>query len=100
MIEVWIDGLCEPINPGGVACFGYVIKRSGSEIETGSGVVGTGPDMTNNVAEYTALIRALEKIRQLGLGKESVVVRSDSKLVARARIKCDVCKGKGYNEIV
>lgn len=81
MIEVWIDGLCEPINPWGAACLGYVIKRNGAEIDKGSDVIGVGQGMTNNVAEYTALIRALERVRELKLGKEEIIVRSDSKLV-------------------
>jgi ribonuclease HI len=84
MIEVWIDGLCEPKNPGGTACYGYVIKRDGETVDKDYGVIGTGEGMTNNVGEYTALIRALEKIRSLELIKEKIIVRSDSKLVAFA----------------
>jgi ribonuclease HI len=37
--------------------------------------------MTNNVAEYTALISALEKVMHLGLDRQEILVRSDSKLV-------------------
>ena len=81
MIEVWTDGLCEPVNPGGTCCIGYVIKRGGKTIDKGSDVIGRGKDMTNNVAEYSALIRALERIRQLGLEQEKVMVRSDSSLL-------------------
>jgi ribonuclease HI len=81
MIEVWIDGLCEPTNPGGTACFGCIIKRNGETIDEGYGAVGSGEDMTNNVAEYTALVRALKKIRELELDKEKIVLRGDSELV-------------------
>jgi ribonuclease HI len=81
MIEVWVDGLCEPINPGGTACIGYVIKKGGKVLAKTSQVVGRGEDMTNNVAEYTALIRALERIMQLGLARQETLVRSDSRLV-------------------
>ena len=81
MIEVWTDGLCEPINPGGTCCIGYVIKRDGRTIDKGSELIGRGKDMTNNVAEYSALIRALEKIRRLGLEQEKIVARSDSSLL-------------------
>ncbi|HML03013.1 MAG TPA: ribonuclease HI [Candidatus Bathyarchaeia archaeon] len=81
MIEVWIDGLCEPINPGGTACIGYIIKREGKVLAKTSEVVGRGEGMTNNVAEYTALVRALEKIIQLGLAEQEILVRSDSRLV-------------------
>jgi ribonuclease HI len=84
MIEVWIDGLSELVSPAWAqtACFGYVIKRSGKIIDKGYGVIGKGEDMTNNVGEYTALIRVLEKIRSLKLNKEKIVVRADSHLVA------------------
>lgn len=82
MIEVWIDGLCEPVMPAHerTACFGYVIKRDGRVVDEGSGVIGEGQTMTNNVVEYSALIRALERVRRLGL-EGMVVVRSDSRLV-------------------
>lgn len=82
MIEVWIDGLCEPVMPAHerIACLGYVIKRDGKVVDEGVEVVGEGEGVTNNVAEYTALIRALERIRSLKLG-ERVIVRSDSRLV-------------------
>ncbi len=82
MIEVWIDGLCEPVIPAHArtACFGYVIKKDGKVVDEGSGVIGEGQKMTNNVAEYSALIRALERVRRSGLD-ERVVVRSDSRLV-------------------
>jgi ribonuclease HI len=81
MIEVWVDGLCEPVNPDGTACIGYVIKKDGKVLARASEVVGRGEGMTNNVAEYTALIRALEKIMHLGLARQEILVRSDSKLV-------------------
>jgi len=82
MIEVWIDGLCEPVMPKHerTACLGYVIKRDSKVVEEGSEVVGVGEDMTNNVAEYAALIRALERIKDLVL-EGQVIVRSDSRLI-------------------
>ena len=81
MIEVWTDGLCEPINPGGTGCAGYVIKKNGKVVEKGSESLGASKDMTNNVAEYSALIRALQAIKKLGLDKEKILFRSDSKLL-------------------
>ena len=39
MIVVHIDGLCEPVNPGGTATFGYVIRNdSGSILARRSGL--------------------------------------------------------------
>lgn len=83
MIEIWIDGLCEPVMPASArtACLGFVIKQDGKTLSEGSEVIGTGESMTNNVAEYTALIRALERIRRLGLDNEKIVLMSDSQLV-------------------
>jgi ribonuclease HI len=81
MIEVWTDGLCEPINPGGTGCAGYVIKKNGKVVEQGSESLGASKDMTNNVAEYSALIRALQTIKKLGFDKEKILLRSDSKLL-------------------
>ena len=81
MIEVWIDGACEPKNPGGTACTGYLIKKDGKTLAKCYGVVGKGEDMTNNVAEYHALIRAMKRIWRDALQNEKIIVRSDSKLV-------------------
>lgn len=81
MIEVWTDGLCEPINPGGTGCAGYIIKKNGKIVEKGSESLGASEDMTNNVAEYSALIRALQTVRKLGLDQEKILVKSDSKLL-------------------
>lgn len=81
MIEISIDGSCQPRNPGGTACYGYVIRKGEKLLFRRKGVVGTGEGMTNNVAEYHALINAIEKIRDLDLEKERIVVKSDSKLL-------------------
>lgn len=59
-MEVWVDGACEPVNPGGTASYGVVVKRDGITIFTDSAVVGSGPEMSNNVAEYSGLIAFLE----------------------------------------
>jgi ribonuclease HI len=82
LIEAWIDGLCEPVNPSGTACYGYIIKRDAKTVYKGYGVIGTGKDMTNNIGEYTALVKALEEIRSLELDWEKIIVRADSRIVA------------------
>ena len=81
LIIVHIDGLCEPVNPGGTATFGYVIRQDGAILARNSGVVGMGPVMSNNVAEYAALCEALEFLRKRKLENSPVEVRSDSTLV-------------------
>ena len=81
MIEVWIDGCCMPVNPEGTACLGYVMKRNGMVIAQGSQIVGEGKGMTSNVAEYHALIRALEEIHQRKFENETILIKSDSNLL-------------------
>lgn len=51
-VIVYADGLCEPVNPGGCACWAWVALQDGQEIATDSGCLGYGPAMTNNRAEY------------------------------------------------
>jgi len=83
---VYFDGLCEPVNPRGIATYGFVIYRDGEKIFEGCGVVGAGmfgDDVTNNVAEYTALIKALEWLVEQGYTKDEVTVRGDSQLTIR-----------------
>ena len=84
-VVTFIDGACEPKNPGGVATYGFVVYLDGKEVGRGSGLA-TEPwteRASNNVAEYTALIRALEELLVLGLEQSDVEVRSDSRLLVR-----------------
>ena len=80
MITIYFDGLCRPRNPGGVATYGYVIYQDGKKVKSGSGVVGSGAGMTNNVAEYSALKRASEWVCRHG-GDDEIVIKGDSQLV-------------------
>ena len=83
MIEAFFDGLCEP-NPGGVATYGFVVKKNGKTIHEGHGLAGTPktPQATNNVAEYTGLIRALEWLIDQKI-KGPIVIRGDSDLIVK-----------------
>jgi ribonuclease HI len=77
----YIDGLCEPVNPNGIATYGYVIfDDSMKEIKSGCRVIGEGAGMTNNVAEYSALLRVLEWLRE-NCSEQEIVIHSDSQLV-------------------
>ncbi len=75
--EIFFDGACLPFNPNGVATYGFVIKNSGKIVSSGSGIASEKG--TNNIAEYTALIKALEKALELGYTK--VKIYGDSLLV-------------------
>jgi ribonuclease HI len=84
LIFLYFDGLCEPINPGGIATYGYVIFKDSRKIFEESGVVGAGyrgDDVSNNVAEYTALIKGLEWLLFNYKSEDEVVIRGDSQLV-------------------
>jgi len=77
------DGLCEPVNPGGTATYGFVARRGAEVLFEDFGVVARGPTATNNLAEYTAVIKALEWADGAVPPGEPVVVRTDSQLVVQ-----------------
>lgn len=65
-------------NPGDAA-FAYTIERHGEEDIEEAGCLGK---LTNNQAEYTALVRALEHALRLG-AEHRLVVHSDSELMVK-----------------
>jgi len=78
------DGLCEPINPGGVATYGIIIKKGEETIFEGGGLAFAKPwsdEASNNVAEYSAAIRALEWLSMSKLQDSPIVLRGDSRLI-------------------
>lgn len=80
--NVWTDGGSRG-NPG-PAAYGFVLKGMGMEpVEHGEAIGET----TNNVAEYTAVIEALKKLKSvLGnrkAGKAVVNVHADSELLVK-----------------
>ena len=82
MITVYFDGLCYPRNPGGVAAYGYIIYRDNELLHSGSGVVGEGVGMTNNIAEYEGVRAALIWLNEQGI-KNRIEIKGDSQLVIR-----------------
>jgi ribonuclease HI len=87
MLRVFFDGLCEPENPGGVACYGFVVYGDSSvgerKIFEDYGVAAEpGPHSTHNVAEYTGLIKSLEWI-QANSNERELEILGDSQLVIR-----------------
>ena len=83
LIEVYFDGLCQPVNPGGIACYAFVVKKDGRTMHGDYGVAGEpfSQDSTNNVAEYTGLAKALEWLAANNITSEKIAVKSDSQLV-------------------
>jgi ribonuclease HI len=76
-LTIYTDGASRG-NPG-AAAYAYVIARDGQPPIEEADCLGR---MTNNQAEYTALIRALEHALELGAGHH-VVVHSDSELMVK-----------------
>lgn len=84
MIKVYFDGLCEPVNPGGIGCFGaFIINTESLDLTKIKGFAGNGKFMSNNVAEYAALQAALESLINQGLHVEPNIIEimGDSQLV-------------------
>jgi ribonuclease HI len=78
--SAWFDGACEPVNPGGTATFGVVIKgEDGTVLLRDAGVVGSGKAMSNNVAEYAGVLRILKYLAPRPPGR--VTIHGDSNLV-------------------
>ena len=79
-LEIRFDGACEPVNPGGIATYGYVIRKDGNIIASGRGEAIRGKQATNNYAEYyaalVALLTAYTKFPEC-----TVVIAGDSQLV-------------------
>ena len=82
MITIYFDGLCYPKNPGGVAAYGYLVYRDSEPIWRGFGGVGEGRGMTNNVAEYEALMAAAQWLVDEGI-EDKVLIKGDSELVIK-----------------
>lgn len=83
MIEVYFDGLCQPINPGGISCYAFIVKSDGRIIHSDYGVAAKpfSEESTNNVAEYTALAKALQWLLANNFNSKKVEIKSDSQLV-------------------
>jgi len=79
MIEAYFDGLCEPRNPGGIATYGYAIYKDGQAIKKGCRAVGHGKGMTNNVAEYSGMLRVAEWLKEQDIDDE-IIIKGDSQL--------------------
>ena len=76
----WFDGSCGPVNPGGTATSGAIIKgKDGTVLLEEGRMVGSGSEMSSNVAEYAAIIRVFEYLVSRSPGH--VIVHGDSSLV-------------------
>jgi ribonuclease HI len=84
VVTVRFLGQCLPRNPGGTACYAYIIRnKEGYLLHESCGLAAepNSPSSTNNVANYTALIRALEWLIKNGYRNDFIKVYANSKLV-------------------
>jgi ribonuclease HI len=95
-LEIFFDGLCQPYNPGGIACYAFIIKQQQQQqshpktlhSEFGLAAEPFTDNATNNVAEYTGIIKALEWLLEQQrkaidnyAAIESITIKGDSQLV-------------------
>ena len=93
-VVVFIDGLAEPSNPG-TGTYGYIIYEGKQKLASDSGLAGR--NVTNNFAEYSALVMALRRLKSLGI-LDGVTVKSDSKLLVGQMSQGWKVKRGGYIE--
>jgi ribonuclease HI len=77
-------GQCLPRNPGGIACYAYVIRsKEGHLLHEACGLAAepNSSSSTNSVASYTALIKALEWLIKNHYTNDIIKVYGNSKLV-------------------
>ncbi len=87
-----IDGAARG-NPG-PAAFAYIIRRPDGSTIRNAGCLGSA---TNNVAEYTALVRALTHAAEIKV--ENLVVRSDSELLVKQMMGAYKVKNEALREL-
>jgi ribonuclease HI len=76
----WFDGACEPVNRGGTASFGVVIKdKAGTVLVKEHGIVRKARAMSNNVAKYAGVLHILKYLGSRPPGR--VTIYGDSNLV-------------------
>ena len=81
ILKLYVDGASRG-NPGEAGAGFYLLDGDGNELLQGMRFLGR---MTNNAAEYQALILGLREA--LGIGGDSIEIYTDSELVAN-QMKC------------
>ena len=95
-LTVFIDGLCSPINPNGIATYGLVVYENGLKVGEEFRGLGEGQGMSNNVAEYQGLCAALNWLLDQNLENEEIIVKSDSRLLVNQMNGSWKCRGGLY----
>ncbi|HWS19458.1 MAG TPA: reverse transcriptase-like protein [Nitrososphaera sp.] len=87
------DGLCEPANPAGIPCYGFVVKNENAKVSyTGYGLVNSvkpfSPQANSNTAEYGSAIKAMEWLIENGYANDDIhdyeiLLRGDCQFIMR-----------------
>ena len=83
LVTVRFLGQCLPRNFGGIACYAYIIRnKEGLLLDESCGLAAepNSPLSTNSVANYIALIRALEWLIKNRYSNDIIKVYGNSKL--------------------
>ena len=84
--------MCEPANPSGIACYGFVVKNENATVSyRGYGLVNSvkpfSPESNSNAAEYHSVINAMEWLVENGYANDNddyeILVRGDCQLIMR-----------------
>jgi ribonuclease HI len=82
-LTLYFDGACEPVNPGGLAAFGWrLVDEDDHDVASDFGEVCRGLGATNNVAEWCALAQGLRFLAGHAWRGE-LEIRGDSQLVIK-----------------
>jgi ribonuclease HI len=84
IVTVRFLGQCLPRNPGGIACYAYIIRnKEGHLLDESCGLAAepNSPSSTSSIASYTALIRALEWLIKKRYSNDIIKVYGNSKLI-------------------
>jgi len=84
LVTVRFLGQCLPRNPGGIACYAFIIRNKEGLLlceSCGLAAEPNSPSSTNSFANYTALIRALEWLIKNRYSNDIIKVYGNSKLV-------------------
>ena len=96
------DGLCEPVNPAGIACYGFVVKEDkGTILYRDYGLVSSVkpffPESNSNAAEFGSAIKAMEWLVKNGYaynnGNYQILLRGDCQLIMR-KLKSINCSSR------
>jgi ribonuclease HI len=90
-LTINFDGLCEPANPAGIPCYGFVVKNDGAASYCEYGLVNLVEPFSlqanSNAAEYGSAIKAMEWLIKNGYSNDNseceILMRGDSQLIMR-----------------